>query len=87
MMEQATIHKKNTHHVCDILEEFNELIAMIGCAWAPQSTSIMKIMRYHEIHQNNIIESSTSSLTPTDQIQCNTTINQYIKAIYDEDFG
>ena len=29
----------------------------------------------------------TSSLTPTDQIQYNTTINQYIKAICDGVFG
>ena len=31
--------------------------------------------------------SFTSSLTPTDQIQYNTTINQYIQAIWDGGFG
>ena len=40
--EQTTIYRMNTYHGYDILEGFKVLIAMIGSAWAPQSTSIMK---------------------------------------------
>ena len=40
--EQTTIYRMNTYHGYDIWEGFKVLIAMIGIAWAPQSTSIME---------------------------------------------
>jgi len=47
----------------------------------------MKITRYHDIHQNNINRVVYFISAPADQKQYNITINQYIKAMYDEGFG